>query len=209
MSVRPVVTPVVFAAAGALAARALLRNWGATKAEVREVLPGDELVPDPAEVVTRAVTVDAPAAEVWRWLVQIGQDRGGMYSYTWLENLAGLHIRNAEEVREQWQHLAPGDEVRLVPRGWLGMPDGYALAVAQVIEGRAIVLQVEPWHAVWSFHVLPHGPGRCRLLSRSRAPATSGLPWLADQLMDPITFLMTRRMLLGIKSRAEGRRPAA
>lgn len=175
------------------------------------ILPGDELVAGPADEVTRAVTVDAPAERVWPWLVQLGQGRGGMYSYEWLENLFGLDMHNAEQIREEWQHLAPGDEVRLVPRGRLGLPDGYALTVAEVIEGRSIVLGVEPWHAVWSFHVVSHGPHRCRLISRSRSPRTSRLAWLADQAMDPVTFVMTRRMLLGIKERAEGqpKRPVA
>lgn len=199
MTARRVLTTL----AAAAAARAVLRNWGATKLEARTVLPGDELVPEPADVVTRAVTVDAPAARVWPWLVQLGQGRGGMYSYEWLENLFGLDMRNAEQIREEWQHLAPGDEVRLVPRGRLGLPEGYALTVAEVIEGRSIVLRVEPWHAVWSFHVVPHGPQRCRLISRSRSPRGSRLVWLADQAMDPVTLVMTRRMLLGIKERAE------
>ena len=193
-------------AVGALAAattRAVLRNWGATKLEARTVLPGDDLVPEPAEVITRAVTVEAPAARVWPWLVQIGQDRGGMYSYDWLENLFGLGIHSTDVIREEWQHLAAGDEVRLIPPGRFGLPNGYALRVERVEEGRSIVLRVEPWHAVWSFHVLPHGPQRCRLVSRSRAPRITGLPWVMDQVLDPVTFVMTRRMLLGIKARAE------
>ena len=183
------------------------RDWGATKGECAATLPGDELVADPADVTTRAVTVDAPADEVWRWLVQIGQDRGGLYSYDWLENLAGLGIHNTDEIRDEWQHLAVGDLVRLVPPGWLGLPDGVALPVAQLDPGRSIVLRQQPpempWDAVWSFHVLPHGPRRCRLVSRARSARQGRIAWLAAQVMDPITLLMTRRMLLGIKARAE------
>jgi len=100
-----------------------LHNWGATAAERHQVMVGDGFVADPADVVTRAVTVHAATDQVWRWLVQIGQDRGGMYSYQWLENLFGLGIHNTDEVRTEWQQLHVGDEVRLVPAaGWAGVP---------------------------------------------------------------------------------------
>lgn len=86
--------PLALAGLGAAAAyvavaRPWLRRWGATPDELEKPLPGDELVPDPGVVTTRAVTIDAPVEEVWPWLAQIGQDRGGFYSYEWLENLAG------------------------------------------------------------------------------------------------------------------------
>lgn len=186
-----------------LAARITLRNWGATKAECRTALPGDEFVPDPAAIITRAVTVEGPAQEVSCWLVQIGQDRGGMYSYEVLENAFGLDLHNADEIRPERQHLAVGDQVRLVRRGWLGLPDGLALKVGRIEPGRSIVLLEEPWHAVWSFHIHPHGPVRCRLISRSRSPRAQGAARLSAELLDPITMLMTRKMLLGIKARAE------
>jgi hypothetical protein len=189
--------------AALLAARSRLRNWGATETECRAVLPGDEFVPEPAIVTTRAVTVAAPAGQVWRWLVQIGQNRGGMYSYQTLENLFGLDIHNADEIRPEWQELALGDPVWLVRRGWLGVPDGLALTVGRIEPGRCIALLEKPWQAVWSFHIQPHGPGRCRLVSRSRAPRQRGAAWLSGELFDPITLLMTRKMLLGIKARAE------
>jgi hypothetical protein len=98
---------------------------------------------------------------VWRWLVQIGQDRGGMYSYDRLENILGLRIHSTDRIREEWQHLDAGDRVRLVPKGWLGVKDGFALPVERVNPGRAIVLREQPpqqpWDAVWSFHVIPLG----------------------------------------------------
>jgi hypothetical protein len=190
-------------AATLLTARGTLRNWGATKAECRAVLPGDEFVPDPAVVTTRAVTVEAPADAVWPWLVQLGQNRGGMYSYDKLENALGLDIHNADEIRPEWQHRAVGDKVWLVRRGWLGIPDGLALTVGRIEPGHSIALLEEPWHAVWSFHLRPHGPQRCRLVSRSRAPRAQGLGRLGGELFDPVTLLMTRKMLLGIKERAE------
>ncbi|MBO0817051.1 MAG: SRPBCC family protein [Actinobacteria bacterium] len=192
-----------------VAAAERVRNWGATGQEQDLALPGDELVAGPASVTTRAVTVAAPPEEVWRWLVQIGQDRGGMYSYDWLENALGLRIHSADRIREEWQHLDAGDRVRLVPKGWLGLKDGFALPVARVEPGRAIVLREQPpqqpWDAVWSFHVIPLGAGRCRLISRSRSAFPRGAARLATWAMEPVTLVMTRKMLLGIKHRAERR----
>ena len=200
-----------FVAAGigliALATGRQFRDWGATKRECLTRLPGDDLVAEPADITTRAVTIDAPADEVWRWLVQIGQDRGGMYSYDRLENLLGLRIHSTDEIREEWQHLQVGDAVRLVRPGWFGMPDGMALPVARIDEGRSLVLRQQPpdspWDAVWSFQVVPQGPSECRLVSRSRSARGGWLARLAALVMDPVTLLMTRRMLLGIKQRAE------
>ncbi len=188
------------------------RDWGATHAEAARVLPGDELVPAPAEQTTLAVDVAAPAEEVWPWLVQIGKGRGGMYSYDWLENLVGLDIHSTDEVREQWQHLTPGDRVVVVPPGYGPMPGGYSFPVAQVLPGRALVLRQappeHPWNSVWSFHLVPSGPGRCRLLSRSRTerPRQAGLR-IATRVMEPVTLVMTRRMLRGIAERAGRRVP--
>jgi hypothetical protein len=190
-------------AAAVLLSRRTLRNWGATKHECRTTLPGDEFVPDPATVITRAVTVAAAPEQIWPWLVQLGQNRGGMYSYQALENLFGLDIHNADEIRPEWQQLSVGDPVWLVRRGWLGIPDGLALEVGRIEPGRSIVLLEQPWHAVWSFHIRPLGPGRSRLISRSRAPRQPGPAWLLGELFDPITLVMTRKMLLGIKARAE------
>src|SRR5215212_5875702 len=74
----------------ALKVRPWMLRWGATRAQSEATLPGDELAPRPGVGPTRGVTVDAPVEAVWSWLAQIGQDRGGFYSYEWLENLAGL-----------------------------------------------------------------------------------------------------------------------
>ena len=197
-----------------LAYRATHR-WGATVAEHRATLPGDELVADPAIVSTRAVTIDAPAEEVWSWLVQIGQDRGGMYSYDAVENLLGLHIHSTREIRGEWQDLAVGDRIVLVPVGWAGMKDGYVLPVAMVDAPHTLVLRQSPpdhpWDAVWSFHIEALPDGRSRLVSRGRsrrhAGARGGADVVLDAVMDPVTWLMTRKMLLGIKQRAEAASP--
>ena len=87
-------------------------------------LVGDDLVAGPVVRTTEAVSIDAPAGTVWPWLVQMGQDRGGLYTFEKLENLVGLRYVNADRVHPEWQHLAPGDTVRLVPKGWMGLREG-------------------------------------------------------------------------------------
>src|SRR5690242_10440737 len=86
-------------------------RWGATDEETTETLPGDALVPHPKSQATHAITIHAPVAEVWPWLVQVGQDKGGFYSYTWLENLVGCQMRNADRIVPQFQQLQVGDKV--------------------------------------------------------------------------------------------------
>jgi hypothetical protein len=210
---RPLVLATGAAALGLQAVHAR-RNWGATAEEAAASLPGDELVPAPAENTTLAVTVAAPPEEVWTWLVQMGQDRGGMYSYDRLENLIGLRIHSTDEIRPEWQHLAAGDRVVVVPQGYGPMPAGYAFTVARVDPPRALVLRQappeHPWNGVWSFHVVPAADGRCRLLARSRTEDAPQLGLrMATRIGEPVTLVMTRRMLHGIKQRAERRIPVA
>jgi uncharacterized protein YndB with AHSA1/START domain len=171
---------------------------------------GDDLLDGTVTTSTYAVDIDAPAEQVWQWIVQIGQDRGGMYSYEWLENLFGLDIHNANRIRPEWQRLAVGDQVRVVPRGKLGMPEGYAFRVALVDPPHALVLRQRPpehpWDATWAFLITANGADRCRLISRSRSARRSGWTGVAarlgEALMQPIVFLMTRKMLLGVRDRA-------
>lgn len=210
--------PVV-AGLGAVTALALheavvlpaIRRWGATAEEARAELPGDELVPDAPTMSTRAVTVEAPADAVWRWLVQIGVGRGGWYSYDLLERAFGVPVHNTDEVREEWQALSVGDRVVLAPAGWMGLAQGYAMPVARIDPGRSLVLRQQPpehpWDGVWSFHIRPIDDQCCRLLARSRTagaqgPARIGAA-IGSAVGDPVTFVMERRMLLGIKERAE------
>ena len=90
-----IITAVALVAAAAVARRRLLQ-WGATDAEVGRSLTGDELVSDADLISTRAITIRAGVDDVWPWIVQLGQGRGGFYSYDRLENLAGCDIRSAE-----------------------------------------------------------------------------------------------------------------
>lgn len=191
-------------------------NWGATDKEVRKRLPGDELVPHPALESTRAVTVRAPAEEVWRWLVQLGQDRGGFYSYDRLENLAGADIHNVERIVPRMQHLKVGDFVPMAPVEW-GVPMGGFTVVT--IEPERSVVWRQGWpeevrkldyveaqsRGTWAFVLEEIDGGITRLILRER----SGLkPRRRDVIfnylfMERQHFIMERRMLEGIKERAE------
>ncbi len=99
--------PVVYA----LTIRPWHLRWGATDEEFTRPLPGDAVVPDGIQS-TRAITIHAPARAIWPWLVQMGQDRAGFYSFDWLERLAGADIHNADHIIPAWQHLAVGDLMR-------------------------------------------------------------------------------------------------
>jgi hypothetical protein len=201
---------LVQVAAGAAllyAARRYYRNWGTTKEECRMALPGDELVSSPAVQTTEGVWIEAPPGAVWPWLVQMGQDRGGLYSYQTLENLVGLDYHNADRIHPECQRLAPGDVMRLAPKGWMGLPDGIALTVVDVVEQHSIVLRgTAPQSlgdAVWSFHVIPHWEDRCRLLIRTRMRLRHPGEVLATELAGPAKAALTRGILLGVKRRVE------
>jgi len=182
-------------------------KWGTTTAEVNMSLPGDDLVPHPKLEATRAITIKAPAATVWPWLVQLGQGRGGWYSYERLENLAGCDMHNADQIISEYQDLKVGDIVRMGPE------EGYPTFDVITIEpGRALVLQgvmpseqTKPTTWVYSFFIDPIDEETVRLMLRFRLdyePSLGNfLVWRV--LTDPIDFVMERKMLQGIKVRAE------
>ena len=169
-----------------------MRGWGALDTELEMALPGDETVPDAGVQQTHVVPIDAPAHVVWGWIAQIGQDRGGFYSYTWLENLAGCRMRNADELHPEWQDRAVGETVLLHPAS--------GLKIVRLDPGRALVLE-----GGWSLVVLDDGPQRCRLIARFRA-RRGALGTAYALLLELPHFIMERRMLLGVKRRAERRR---
>jgi hypothetical protein len=189
----------------AIAARPWHVRWGTTEAERMLRLPGDELVPVSRYRMDRAVTIGAPADAVWPWLVQIGQDRGGFYSYDRLERLIGDDIHNANRIHPEWQRLERGDLVRATQPGYLGGLFGEDLGwrVAAIEPGRALVLEG------WGAFVLRQQPdGTTRLHVRMRQP---GVPSVAGVLLgpaglllfEPAHFIMERGMLLGIRERVE------
>ena len=159
---------------------------------------GDELHPGPTGHSTQAITIQAPPEVVWQWLVQIGQDRAGFYTYTWLENLVGADIHNSNEIRPEWQTLSVGDMWRVVPHDYLGDVGKEAgFRVLAIEDGHALVLEV-----MGTFVLVPVDGNTTRLLVRGEAPPANVL---MRMVMEPIVFSMARPMLLGLKARAEGR----
>jgi len=195
-----------------LALRPWNSRWGTTDAEFAMPLPGDQLMPVAHYRIDHAITINAPVEAVWPWLIQIGQDRGGFYSYSNLENTIGAQVTNADRIVPEWQQRYIGEVVRSVPPNWMGGVFGKEIGwrVAQIVPGRAIVL--EGWGA---FVLVPTDQRTTRLLIRLRGPGTPSLQSVALSPLgvlgfEPAHFIMERRMLLGIKDRAErGRSPTA
>ena len=133
------------------------------------------------------------------WLVQMGYQRGGLYSYDWLDRLFGyLDGPSSNRILPEFQHLAVGDEIPIGRGG--GFP------VTAIEPYRALVLggNGEGFQWVWQFGLYPLDENRTRIVSRNsvRVPITLG-SWLFMRVIEPAAFLMTRRMLLGLKRRAE------
>ena len=173
-------------------------TWGATPEEEQAVLPGDDLLPDADLRTTRAISIDAAPEQVWPWLVQMGSGRAGAYTYDWIENLLGLDMRSAYEILPEFQHLAVGD---VLPMG-NGSP---GLRVEICDPPRTMVLRSEDERWVWIFSLTEHWLGT-RLVSRNliTEDGTSPVRRLADRLiMEPGSLVMERKMLQGIRRRAE------
>jgi hypothetical protein len=186
-------------------------RWGATDAEVVLPLPGDDVVSEPAGQITRAITIDAAPEDVWPWLMQIGADRGGFYSYDALENLFGLQVHSADEVVPEWQQLAVGDLVTAIRSGaggWyvadLRPEEALVLQVADVAAGRP-ARRDDPagWEFSWTFALRPTLDGRTRLLIRERVAFGRRRTRVAMAPVGLVSFVMTRKMLLGIRRRVE------
>jgi hypothetical protein len=186
----------------ALACSAPARHWyltyGATEQEAVRGMPGDDLMPDPDLISTRAISIDAPPAAVWPWLVQLGSGRGGAYTYDWIENLFGLGMHSAAEILPQFQDLAVGD---VLPLG----PDGPGMRVEICDTDRTLAFRSEDHRWVWTFG-LSADQGGTRLVSRNRiaTPDAALARRLVNRvIMEPGSLIMERKMLRGIKQRAE------
>lgn len=184
-------------------------HWGVAEAFARRKLPGDDLVPLPRWLWTHGIEIDAPADEVWPWVAQIGGDRGGFYSYQFLENVAGARARDADAIHPEWE-VQPGQTLRVVSR----MPP---MQIVEVIPKRGFVafapadiaakMSGKSWIATsWLFYIAALGPRRSRFVSRYRCACSDEVLTtlqFGPMVLEPIGFAMDRRMLMGVKQRAE------
>ncbi|MCS7060382.1 MAG: hypothetical protein RMN25_04380 [Anaerolineae bacterium] len=188
-------------------------KWGATDDEAALALPGDELVPNPTFKSTRAITIHAPPADIWPWLMQMGQGRGGMYSYDLLENLFRLDLRSVDRVVPELQNLKVGDVIPIEPSG-----SGYTVVDLQPNERLLLLAQGAPQGIVgqslqaaggrtsWLFLLRPIDTEHTQLIVRWRARINvfkSPLALALALFIEPLEFIMERKMMLGIKERAE------
>ena len=189
----PIVAAALAAAYFALLRRPIL-TWGATPAEAEGRLPGDELLEDADGIATRAIDIRAPATDVWPWLAQMGPaPRGGVYTYDWIENLLGLDIHSVDVVLPEFQDPQPGDAIAL---------GANTMRIARLEPGRVLAWRSDDGNWVWSF-VLREDDGRTRLLSRNRYRLPTTAARIGMLPMEPASLVMERRMLHGIRERAE------
>ncbi len=189
---------IAYLTAALAATYAVLRRriltWGTTRGEAAATLPGDELLPGANGVATRAIGIDAPASAVWPWIVQIGPaPRGGAYTYDWIENLLGLNMHSANWILPEFQNPKIGDTI------------GYGsnrMRLERLEPERCLAWRSEAGAWVWSF-VLAERDGRTRLISRNRFRLPNQAARIAFIPMEPASLVMERKMLLGIKRRAE------
>ena len=172
-------------------------HWGATPSEVSMPLPGDQFIAANADISTRAITIHAPTAVVWQWVAQIGQDRAGFYSYHWLENLFAADMRNADEIRPEWQNAPIGRKVLLAYYG--STIDASALPIVLIEPGRTLVLRDG-----WGLYLFPIDDQTSRLIVRYPLdPKVFGVEPLSYGIFETAHFVMESGMMLGIKERAE------
>ncbi|HSD22457.1 MAG TPA: hypothetical protein VLC54_20575 [Anaeromyxobacter sp.] len=194
-----VAVPSAAIAGWAAFVRPWMRRWGATDEEIARPMPGDELVPRPRYRSTRAITIRARPEEIWPWLVQMGNGRGGLYSVDVLDRLLGvIEAPSAERVLPEWQDLRPGD---VIPIG--GTPGWPVHAVER---DRSLVLRIEHGEALvtqaWGLY--PVDGETTRLVLRVRGAASPGMRSAAlVAVIEPQELVMVRAQLIGIRRRAE------
>lgn len=203
--------------------RGVRSHWGVDRETAERSYPGDKLVPTPLWGWTHGIEIQAPASEVWPWVVQLGQNKGGFYSYQWLENLAGCDVQNADRVHPEWQTLKHGDPFNLhragAPFSVVAVESGHYFLVHGYVDVRTGQVHPSPpaqgplpphhINLTWLFLVEPLSPSdpwRSRFISRYRIACSDELsthlsfgPWIVE----PIGFMMDRKMLVGVKERVE------
>jgi len=170
-------------------------RWGATDAEIRRTLPGDETVARPSFNATRAVTIHAPAEAIYPWIVQMGVTRAGWYSYDLLDNLAR---KSAETILPEFQNLQIGDVIPMSPDGKYGM------GVKDFKKDQWLLWWDRKGDTTWVWEIHPEGTDRCRLITRVRMQYnwfSFSLPF--SLLVEFFDLPMMRKCMLGIKRRAE------
>ncbi|MCB0091771.1 MAG: hypothetical protein KDE54_27965 [Caldilineaceae bacterium] len=182
------------------------QRWGVTDAEVALTLPGDELIAQPLVRWTHVITINAPPAAVWPWIAQLGDTRGGYYSYTFIENqvsaLTGAQdynvvYTNADRIHPEWQNPQPGDAmIQSVLKVREVAPEHYLLA-------DSVDPSVMNW--VWLWQIEPAANGQeTRLLVRMAISTAGPSNPVTGFMMDVGGFVMEQNMLQGIQARAEG-----
>jgi len=200
MNAPKLLVPTLAATAAVSAYACLLRprvqDWGATPEEASRCMPGDEIIPGAVLQTTRATTIEAPQDCVWPWLVQMGpRPRGGAYTYDWIENLFGLDIHSVDQILPEFQHLEAGDVIGR---------EGLGLTVRLVEPGWYLVLEWLGAAATWTFGLYPGKGGTTRLIFRNRLRGSGPLFRLfVFAFMEPGSLVMERKMLLGVRQRAE------
>jgi hypothetical protein len=173
-------------------------RWRTTTEERLMELPGDKYNRTPGRVANRAVTINAPAEKIYPWIVQIGADKSGMYSYTWLERLVGCKMAKDETIHPEWQNLAEGDEMKMCAGEFAPPP----YIVIETLPNQAVIYghkEGDAWVDVWQFVLVPQSDGTTRLITRTSTNMTGGM-W---EVIRPISFTMERKMLLTLKKLAE------
>jgi len=186
-------------------------TWGCDYDDATKTLPGDNIVGRPKYQQTHAVEISAPPSAVWPWIVQIGQGRGGLYSYDQLENALGLDFQSADRILPEFQHVEVGDEIRLTPKGF---KVDLVLQVASVEAEKSLVLKAPGFpeeafqnglaYPSWAFVLEPTTTGT-KLISRFRSDFDpSPAAYITNKYgLEPVHFLMERKMMLGVKERVE------
>jgi hypothetical protein len=174
-------------------------HWGATPVDIKRDFAGDRIVRDPHEVTTRAITIEARPRHIWPWLSQMGNGRGGLYSYDKLDELFGiLDHASSDTLISGFQNLKAGDTIPIGRKG------GWPVAIARPDDVLLLDINQQGAHVTWVFVLDSISPAETRLIMRVRArlPVTWRLPFILA-VLDPAEFLMVRRQLIGIKLRAE------
>lgn len=173
-------------------------KWGTRQIEADGILPGDSWIPDAESVATHGITIDAPPSAVWPWLAQIGQEKGGFYSYEALENLVGCDMHNAYELHPEWQSVKVGDAVVL-------HPEAPPMTIIDLEMNRHLVLASgldEPNATTWAFILRAEGDGT-RLIVRLRGRTARAIDKAVSFAVEPAHFIMERKMMMTLKKLAE------